>query len=1194
MRDLESLAKRLRTLVERVSADGWERSRGVRFLAVVRRILEHDESADRFDIRGRAEALNQVLSEFMLEAPSACRLAPVLRATVSLAERLERAPLPDRLDWSCLPGRLQEDRNWPLQADAHARQRRAWRELLDLKQALDRHAIVSVTDSDGAILEVNDQFVAISGYSREELIGRNHRLVKSGYHPSALFDELWATISRGHIWQGEIQNRRKNGRPYWVRATIAPILDEQGRPERYVSIRTDITEHKQLLEQREHRLRLLELQRQALQQFIATQDLVATSVRLLDGMLTLTNSAAGLIGEVLHAADGTPYLQTHAMSNLARNATPGQGQSAAHVPNMTFGHLHRLIDAVLTTGEPLIANTLAQTAQTAQDPHSGPAPIQTFLGLPVRFDRTLFGMIGLANRPDGYDQSMIDLLETLTATYASLIEASRMRGFQYLVIDELQQAREIAERANQVKDEFLRAWSEDLRLALRGLAADPALTSIPSAFERLDDLTRALSDRLGIALIATPRPSRGTLHPAMEERQTRQCRILVAEDNAANQALLRIQFETLGYAVDVVADGTRALLGWKTGDYALILTDRHMPGMDGLALARSIRAAESDSGGHIPIIGITASSQPEELNACRASGMDEILIKPVGLDDLRRGLDRWLPRDAAAPPATAVQAHPPPERGASILDLEYIAQFFGQDTPPRRMRDFVDLFAATARAELLACQGLLGDEEAPRLLALAMHKLKSSARMVGALRFANLAERLEEAVSHRQLDAVTAQFAALEQALGDVESAARQLVAPLMKSPLEPEPATLSALELPRRVLVVDDDALARRQTSLLLAAMGVREVLTIDSGEGALAEIARLGSRAIDLLITDLKMPGMDGIAFLRRLAEDAYPGGLIIASGVDDQVLHTAANLMRVKGLHLRGAVRKPLTRAILTKLLTTTCEQPSQTPAQPAAPEIPPDDLLDGLQRDEFSLHFQPKVNANSLQVVGLEALARWQRQGRPIRPDLFIDAAERHGLIVPLSQRLLDKTLAAAAALAAAGFPLPIAFNLSTDWLSDIALPETIEQRLAAAGLAPERLILEITETRLMSDLSTSLDVLARLRLKGFKLSIDDFGTGYSSMEQLQRIPFSELKIDRGFVRGAAERPTARAILSSSFDMARKLGLTSVAEGVETQADLDLVRGLGCDLIQGWLIARAMPVDELFVWLKQRETSDGSRR
>lgn len=225
--------------------------------------------------------------------------------------------------------------------------------------------------------------------------------------------------------------------------------------------------------------------------------------------------------------------------------------------------------------------------------------------------------------------------------------------------------------------------------------------------------------------------------------------------------------------------------------------------------------------------------------------------------------------------------------------------------------------------------------------------------MVGTLYFAGLAERLEESTLNRRTDLTSSLLAELEQALGDVETVARHLDTPPAPSSALSDRVASSTPDLLQRVLVVDDDALARRQTSLLLTAMGVREILTVDSGEGALAEIARLGSQTIDLLITDLKMPGMDGIAFLRRLAAEGYPGCLIIVSGVDEQVLYTAANLMRVKGLHLRGAVRKPLTRAILIELLTTACERYGSTPVQPAALEIAPDDILDGLQRDEFSL-------------------------------------------------------------------------------------------------------------------------------------------------------------------------------------------------------------------------------------------------
>jgi EAL domain-containing protein (putative c-di-GMP-specific phosphodiesterase class I) len=130
------------------------------------------------------------------------------------------------------------------------------------------------------------------------------------------------------------------------------------------------------------------------------------------------------------------------------------------------------------------------------------------------------------------------------------------------------------------------------------------------------------------------------------------------------------------------------------------------------------------------------------------------------------------------------------------------------------------------------------------------------------------------------------------------------------------------------------------------------------------------------------------------------------------------------------------------------------------------------------------------------------------------------------------------------------------------------------------------LLEVTETGVMKEVTTALDVLTRLRLKGFGLSIDDFGIGYSSFEQLDRIPFTELKLDRSYVGKGSTDPTARAILQGSLDMARRMALATVAEGVETAGDLELVRALGCDRIQGYLIAAPMPTAELIAWLHAR--------
>jgi EAL domain-containing protein (putative c-di-GMP-specific phosphodiesterase class I) len=167
----------------------------------------------------------------------------------------------------------------------------------------------------------------------------------------------------------------------------------------------------------------------------------------------------------------------------------------------------------------------------------------------------------------------------------------------------------------------------------------------------------------------------------------------------------------------------------------------------------------------------------------------------------------------------------------------------------------------------------------------------------------------------------------------------------------------------------------------------------------------------------------------------------------------------------------------------------------------------------------------------------------------------------------------------------GFPLSIAINLSGLWLDDLQLPDFIYATTRAAGLRPGDVTLEVTETGVMKDLATALEVLTRLRLKGYELSIDDFGIGYSSFEQLDRIPFTEMKLDRNFVSKGTTDTTARAILQGSMDMAQRMALSTVAEGVQTETDLELVRTLGCDRVQGYLIARPMPTTELIAWLRR---------
>jgi EAL domain-containing protein (putative c-di-GMP-specific phosphodiesterase class I) len=268
-------------------------------------------------------------------------------------------------------------------------------------------------------------------------------------------------------------------------------------------------------------------------------------------------------------------------------------------------------------------------------------------------------------------------------------------------------------------------------------------------------------------------------------------------------------------------------------------------------------------------------------------------------------------------------------------------------------------------------------------------------------------------------------------------------------------------------------------------------------------------------------------------------------------------------------------------------------TQQPQRRQAKVYGADELRRALQGDEFRVHYQPKLLLADGGLVGVEALVRWQHPvDGLVYPDSFIHTAEQHGLVDPLTDVVLDLSLAQAAAWRAQGLTPRVAVNVSMDSLVRLDFPERVLARVAAHGLVADDLMLEVTESRLIQDLRASLDILTRLRLNGIGLAIDDFGTGHSSLAQLRDLPFDELKIDRGFVHGSRQSSTQRAIVAASIEMAHQLGMRTVAEGVEDQADWDAVRAAGCDIAQGWFIGKPMPGPQLLEWLAARRTQSQS--
>lgn len=244
----------------------------------------------------------------------------------------------------------------------------------------------------------------------------------------------------------------------------------------------------------------------------------------------------------------------------------------------------------------------------------------------------------------------------------------------------------------------------------------------------------------------------------------------------------------------------------------------------------------------------------------------------------------------------------------------------------------------------------------------------------------------------------------------------------------------------------------------------------------------------------------------------------------------------------------------------------------------------ELRRALDSDDLQLHYQPKISLDTREVVGVEALVRWNHPDRGmIAPDQFIPLAEQSGLIGPLTRHVLDMALAQARRWIDAGTPLPVAVNLSARSLGDERLLDQVAELLRAHDVPADHLTLEITESAIVTDLGRAKEMLSRLHEMNVRLSIDDFGTGYTSLAQLKTIPIGELKIDRSFVGAITTDPGSAHIVHGVVGLGHNLGLSMVAEGVEDEETLDALRELGCDVVQGYLLARPMPARELDRWL-----------
>ncbi len=385
-------------------------------------------------------------------------------------------------------------------------------------------------------------------------------------------------------------------------------------------------------------------------------------------------------------------------------------------------------------------------------------------------------------------------------------------------------------------------------------------------------------------------------------------------------------------------------------------------------------------------------------------------------------------------------------------------------------------------------------------------------------------------------------------------------------------------------ILVVEDHDFQRRMTLRLLKDLGAETLLEASNGREALQSLVDRGE-PVDIILCDLDMPEMDGVEFISRVAEFRLAHAVAVVSAMEISILNTVETMAKAYGLQVLGAISKPLNLQDLTKCISSFQPKGSVRAASVAPSEFNVEDLKNGLVEREFIAFFQPKVSFATGEVLGVEALVRWFRPGHGVvSPLYFIHQMELEGLVTPLTEVLLTQTCGYLKAWARRGYELTASVNVSMLCLSDVSIADRLHDLVKDSDCEPKQIILEVTETEVMVDVAKVLNVLARLRLKGFGLSIDDFGTGYSSLQQLSNVPFTELKIDQSFVKDSPIQPRHRTIIEASLDLARKLKLKTVAEGVETRAEWDLLKSLGCLQAQGYFIARPMPGHQVLDWIQ----------
>ena len=689
--------------------------------------------------------------------------------------------------------------------------------------------------------------------------------------------------------------------------------------------------------------------------------------------------------------------------------------------------------------------------------------------------------------------------------------------------------------------------------------------------------------------------------------------VLVVDDDRLTRLLAREALEGAGLRVREAGDGQEALENAQETAPDLVLLDLNMPHVDGFEALSRLRSSASLL--HVPVLVLTARDDPDSVQRAYDLGATDFLAKPIHFQLLPHRV-RYVLRAQEAITALRESGRrlERSQRMARVADWELdirtgrlrfsrlFGEIFGQELDPSPgPNSLLVRVHPDDRARVEFELGLLRTEQKPfsedhRLLGRdgEVIEVHHEAKLVGR---SQISGTVQDISARKAAERRVGQLAFTDALTGLPNRAflAEHLSYALARAERSGRQVALLCLDLDRFKRI--NDTLGHHAGDELLQAAAARlracvrrsdAVVRPTSLEGARSggpSVSRFGGDEFLVVLPDVEDPREPALLAERIVAALLEPyvvsgrevvsapslGIALSEPGMDSSALLSQADaaMYEAKGRGGGGFCfhSQEMTERVRQRLLLE-------------------NSLRRGLAEDQVGCVFQPCVDLATGAVRSVEALARWTQPGHGTRmPAEFIPVAEEAGLIVPLGERVLAEACRAAARWAEAGFAdVVVSVNVSARQLQADGFHAQVLGALANAGLAPDRLELELTESVLL--LPEPALALQRLRAEGVRVALDDFGTGFSSLRYLKDLPADAVKIDQSFVAGLPGDGASVAIASAVIQLMSQLGLDVVAEGVETEAQHRFLRDQGCDSVQGYLVARPMPVEQLLVWLSER--------